>query len=408
MKHKTTPIVAYLSIATMLTCFLFSCKKNTDASLETGKKQGTVYEYIIKLGYTDAEIQDIGDDYLVDGDILFSKSSQPDFSIFDDGPQTEQYVTGSFIGYNEQPNIVLLIDPSIAALSGEIEGAVAMWNAVPNCRINITTTTTPNDYDIRISAADLPPGVCGTGSFPVNARAGSEIKIDMTEIAGNTFEQRRRTVAHEIGHCIGFRHTNWIRVRESQHGTDQFGAVVSAMHILNTPTGNDPLSLMNAGGCGSSIVNLSEFDKIAVQYVYPETPQVAGTIPVFRYYNGSTGDHFYTNNYSEIGDGINMGYTFEGVGFFAFPTQVANSVPVHRWYKTTTRKHFYSTAANEIPPSSINEGTPFFVYPAAINDAVPVLRYYHSGFDDHFYTKDQNEVLIAPGYAFEIVSWFAY
>lgn len=103
MKIKITPMMGYFSIASMLAFLLFSCKKNTEGSLEGGdKKQGTVYEYITKLGYAGNEIQDIGDNYLVDGDIIFHKNSKPDFSIFDE-PKTEQYVTGSFIGYNEQP-----------------------------------------------------------------------------------------------------------------------------------------------------------------------------------------------------------------------------------------------------------------------------------------------------------------
>jgi hypothetical protein len=406
-KHATT-IVGYFSIATILTCCLFSCKKVSNESPEIdSKKQGAVYEYIKKLGYKDSEIKDHGDGYLVDGDILFNKNSHPDFSLFD-GPQTEQYGTGNLVGYNEQPNIVLYIDPSLSAKLADIEAGVAIWNNVPNCRINISTTTSPVNHDITIVHEDLPVSVCGVGTFPMNGRAGSLIKVDTLAI-GNDPEQLQMEIAHTIGHCLGFRHTNWISRNELQHSTDQFGAHVHAMHILGTPTGEDPFSLMNGHGCGNPNVKFSDYDLLATQFLYPENPPAPGTIPVFRYYNNTDfQDHFYTRIYNELGDGNNNGYKFEGIAFFAFPNRIANSVPVHRWYTPGTGNHFYSIAPNEIPPGSSYEGEAFFVYTAGIDGAIPIHRYYHGGHDDHFYTKNQNELLLASGYNYEIISWYAY
>jgi hypothetical protein len=408
MKKHVIPIVGYFSIATILTLLLFSCKKNFNESPEIdSQKQGTVYEYIKKLGYQDSEIRDIGDGYLADGDIYFNKNSQPDLSIFD-GPQTEQYGTGNFVGYNEQPNIVLYVDPSLSAHLAEIQGAVAIWNTIPNCRINISITTSPINQDITIANADLPVGVCGMGTFPMNGLAGREIKVDTLAI-GNDPEQLQTEIAHTIGHCLGLRHTNWISRNELQHTTDQFGAQVHAMHILGTPTGEDPFSLMNGHACGFPNAKFSDFDILTVQFLYPENPPVAGAVPVFRYFNnGPAQDHFYTISYTELGNGSNNGYVFEGIGFFAFPTQVANSVPVHRYNIPGTGNHFYSIDPSEIPPASVYEGVAFFVYPLAINGAVPIHRYYRTGLNDHFYTKNQNELLIAPGYNYEGISWHAY
>jgi hypothetical protein len=405
MKKNSIPILGCLFIVSVLAIVLFSCKKSTTVSPEIdSKKQGAVYEYIKKLGYKDSEIKDIGDEYLVDGDILFSKKSQPDFSIFD-GPRTEQYGTSNYIGYFEQPDIRIYIDPSLSGLVSEIQGAVALWNNVPNCRVDLSASTDPADYDILITNVDL-DGACGEAYFPQNGRAGALIKIDVAQISGNSFAQRQRTIAHEIGHTIGFRHTNWIARAEPLSARDDAGAYVDATHILGTPTGNDPSSLMNGGQCGIGAVTLSNFDILAVQFLYPENPPVAGTVPVFRYYNKEhLQKHFFTTDYNELGDGNNNGFIFEGIGFFAFPNQVANSVGVHRWYLPTTSDHFYTTDPNESNGGTY-EGVRFYVYPSAINGAVPVHGYYWPTTGNHFYTKNQSEV--APGPNYDGIRWYAY
>jgi len=116
--------------------------------------------------------------------------------------------------------------------------------------------------------------------------------------------------------------------------------------------------------------------------------------------------HFFTTNYSELGDGNNHGFIFEGIGFFAFPNQVAGSVGVHRWYNPVNGDHFYTANPNEIPAGYTYEGIRFYVYPSAINGAVPVHGYFWPTTGNHFYTKNQNEV--APGPQYDGIRWFAY
>lgn len=54
--------------------FLFSCRESDEIlneDVQTEDRDRSMYQFIKKLGYQDFEIQDIGDEYLVDGDILF-------------------------------------------------------------------------------------------------------------------------------------------------------------------------------------------------------------------------------------------------------------------------------------------------------------------------------------------------
>ena len=79
--------------------------------------------------------------------------------------------------------------------------------------------------------------------------------------------------------------------------------------------------------------------------------QVSGSIPLYRYWNGN--DHFYTTNANEIGVTTpgakgNHGYTSEGTAGYCFPSQVQNTIPLYRYYRPSGGDHFYTTNANEI------------------------------------------------------------
>lgn len=398
----------YLFALAVSSIVLFSCKKTEIDRIEARiDKAVPMYSYIQKLGYKDSEIKDIGKEYLVDGDLLFSKESKPDFSIFD-GPKTEQYGTANYVGYDIQPSITVYADASMNAYSSQIDGAIALWNNVISCRVKFTRVGSPG-ANITITNQNLGSGVCGAAYFPLNGLPGSLIRINISQISGNSFAQQQRTIAHELGHCIGFRHTNWASGEPRSGQLSDNGAYFDAMHILGTPTGGDANSLMNGGQCGIGATTLSNFDILAVQFLYPANAPVAGTVPVFRYFEkNSIQDHFYTTSLGELGNGNNGSYLFEGIGFFAFPNQVENSVPIYRYWRTgTAGDHFYTASFGELG-TTFYEGIGFYGYASAINGAVPVYRYYNGGTDDHFYTKNPNEMSSLPGYTYEGIGWYAY
>ncbi len=271
-----------LSPICLLTLFLVfnSCTKEKLSinNVQEIKTDSSILAYIKELGYNDSDIKDLGEEYLVDGDIVFSKNTIIKNTTKAKGLKVSQYGTGS----HTNENVVIQIDPSMNNYINEIYSAVTHWNNVLDCSLDFSVyspgqTTPPN---IIITNANLGSGVCGQSYFPVNNKPGSLIRININEISGLPFEQRQRTITHELGHAIGLRHTNW-QGHEATTGNDPSnGAYYDAIHIPGTPTGIDASSLMNSGECGTGATYLSDYDKIAIRSLYfqptPNWQQLSG------------------------------------------------------------------------------------------------------------------------------------
>jgi hypothetical protein len=244
-----------ITMAMLIAIAFAACKKSANAPAEIPKVKTTeqsqkVYEYIIGLGFFAHTIVEHADEFIVEEDIIFPKNMQvPDGKL-----TTEQYYTGSLVTAAKVANIRLKIDPSMSSMSAEITSAINQWNAVASCNINWVVST--GTFDVTITDFNLGSGICGQGTFPSGGSAGNLIRINKAYIAGNSFAQRARTICHEMGHNVSFRHTNWAAIGES-----------SATPIPGSGT-TDAASLMNGGQCGSGATVLSARDQSAAATLY--------------------------------------------------------------------------------------------------------------------------------------------
>jgi hypothetical protein len=103
------------------------------------------------------------------------------------------------------------------------------------------------------------------------------------------------------------------------------------------------------------------------------TAQESGQVLVYRFYNHITGAHFYTTSAAERDHVIATWpdrFNYEGAKFVAYSTQVAGTIPVYRFYNHITGAHFYTTDAAERarvnatwPDRFIDEGIAFYILP---------------------------------------------
>ena len=136
----------------------------------------------------------------------------------------------------------------------------------------------------------------------------------------------------------------------------------------------------------------------------PGTPPAGGQT-VYRFWDSHSGAHFYTISLAER-DSILRTYNvdqwkYEGPAWTAYATQVAGTVPLYRFFSTQYQGHFFTTSAPErdsiIATYSTNEwhyeGIAYYVFPAntTTTGTSAVARFWSSDFKQHFYTANADE-----------------
>jgi len=241
------------SLMAVLAIGFAACKKTgTVETPQQDENAAKVYAHILDLGFPAGQIVETPAEFIVEEDIVFSKN----MIVPAEKVKHEQYYTGSLVSSTKVTNIRLKVDASMTSMQSEINSAISQWNSVPNCRIHWTVVT-GTSYDVLIVNYNLGSGVCGQGTFPSGGSAGGTIRINKNYIAANSFAQRARTICHEMGHNVSFRHTNWSAIGES-----------SATAVPGVG-GTDASSIMNGGQCGSGATVLSTKDKSAAAVLYP-------------------------------------------------------------------------------------------------------------------------------------------
>lgn len=134
---------------------------------------------------------------------------------------------------------------SVGMIAG-LDEAITRYNA-QNLEISFQRITTDN-ADItmtRLKKGDERRGILGSAGFPTTS-GDPYNEIKMSGILESTYnlttEGIATIIAHEMGHCVGFRHTDYFDRSISCGGSpsNEGPSTVGANHIPGTPTGSDP------------------------------------------------------------------------------------------------------------------------------------------------------------------------
>jgi hypothetical protein len=244
-----------------------SCKKEVKDPAQ-GQISPETLTKINDHGFGTSDVQKVEEGYLVEGDIILTEdylNSTPGGNYLRIA-NNEQYRT-TLLVTGLPRNITISSSGNISAgLSSAIDAAIARYNA-QNLRITMSRVASGGDIVIRlVNGANY----IASSGFPTNSGAPySTVKYNK---AYQNYSSGFMTtvIAHEVGHCIGFRHTDYMDRSYSCGGspTNEGASGVGAVLIPGTPSGPDSGSWMLA--CLSATTNrpFNNNDKTALNYLY--------------------------------------------------------------------------------------------------------------------------------------------
>lgn len=276
---------AFLLLAVLM--IISSCKKDQAGKEggENGKTDEKLYATLLQNGIKPAQIVDLEEYYLVQGDLLFKKNKTDlnEVTAFfrqeakgtgpvaqRSGGKTSQWQTPDLISSLKVESIKYSVSLP-AAWRNSVLLALEKWSSIQDVKINFylddyLSSPSPGDNSIYFTedGNSLPYDVIAAAEFPSNGNSGFKVLVNL-DFYNNypvTDAGKLYNMVHEIGHCLGFRHSNMQIIGEPQLG---------AGLIPGTPS-SDANSVMNGGTALNTWNGFSAYDVIAAQTLYPYGP----------------------------------------------------------------------------------------------------------------------------------------
>lgn len=278
-----------------LALLTYSCQKNRSVDLATDVVPQEVIDKLTHMGFNPDGIEKIEEGYRIERDIIitdeFLRSTPTDRFV----PNLEQYRTSNLVNAGGGRVITIYApeetgggggngkkggggggDGYSPAMIAGLDEAIARYNA-ENLTITFQRVTSSSGADIvmsRLSKGDERRGVLGSAGFPSGGDPYGQILMSgvLESSYGLSTDGIATIIAHEMGHCIGLRHTDYFDRSISCGGGpyDEGQAGVGAIHIPGTPTGAD------LQGNGSYMLSCTDGsnrdftpnDKTALDYLY--------------------------------------------------------------------------------------------------------------------------------------------
>lgn len=267
-----------LAIATLMTVTFISCKKDSKETVAKDEISQSELAQIQALGFDTRGAVKIEEGFLVENDIVITREqlaevpTSPDMIIANE----EHYRTNNLVNTSTYATIKVALSNSSsqhqAAFSAALDEAIRRYNA-ENLRVRFqrvssgANTTVVAYYEVS--------NTLGSAGFPTSSGAPySQVKMNTywysTSTGSTNVNYIGTIMAHELGHCIGFRHTDYMNRSYSCGGSavNEGSSTVGAVYIPGTPSGPSASSWMLA--CVGSNQNrpFTSSDRTALNYVY--------------------------------------------------------------------------------------------------------------------------------------------
>lgn len=267
-------LIKTLLVLTLLSPAFYACNQEETAAKTDNTVSEEVLFQIKKLGFNTDNVGIAEGGYIVEGDIFLSEKEVQD-AYFEETilriAETEQYRTTNLVSVPGATRTIRVGMSSTlpSAYSTALNTAISRYNA-ENLRL-VFQRVTQYPVDILFTKAPTTATYLASAGFPTGGNPYNQVLVNSTYLGSNPGTSYLATImAHEMGHCIGFRHTDYMDRSYSCGGSyyNEGASTVGAILIPGTPSTADPNSWMLAciGTGGNRPFNSN--DKVALNYLY--------------------------------------------------------------------------------------------------------------------------------------------
>jgi hypothetical protein len=258
----------FLSVSAMvLVGTIFSCQTEDGVSTPQDLSPETIAK-IKALGFSTHNAFAAEGGYVVEGDIMLhdhdlNGGHDSKYMVI---ANEEQYRTTNLVKALPR-NITVSISSKLpSSYVAALDEALGRYNAQ-----NLTVTFTRVSSNANISLVNGNGSYLASAGFPTSSGDPyNQVKVNSRAIGSQPQSTVASIIAHELGHCIGFRHTDYMDRSYSCGGspTNEGASTVGAILIPGTPSGPDAGSwMLSCIGSGQNRP-FNTNDRTALGYLY--------------------------------------------------------------------------------------------------------------------------------------------
>jgi Dual-action HEIGH metallo-peptidase len=242
--------ILFLLVFALCSGVFFSCQDSDQTNASSISDE--TMSRLVNLGFDVKNFVPVRFDkgYLVEGDIYLTDSDLASMKPAGRIAAVEQYRTTNLVSASTVRTITMYAQQGTcnscysAGMIAGLDEAIRRYNA-ENLNIKfqrLTTSTGANIVMTRLRKGEEAQGILGSAGFPT-AQGNPYGQIKMSGVLESKYGLSTggiaTIIAHEMGHCVGFRHTDYFDRSISCGGalSNEGASTVGAIHIAGTPTG---------------------------------------------------------------------------------------------------------------------------------------------------------------------------